>query len=98
MYKYQPYPRSMYLNGDVEADRIVVENAEEEAESRTRGYRKAWEPAQIDPIPVFGAKPEKSEDDIPPRADLLIMAEAKSIKVDGRWSDKRLAEEIATKD
>lgn len=42
-YVYVPYPRSLYLGGDVLADRIVVESELEEVESRQRGYLKAYE-------------------------------------------------------
>ncbi len=48
-YEYRPYPRRLYLNGEVLADdphatnSVVVANATGEAEARAKGYRKAYE-------------------------------------------------------
>jgi hypothetical protein len=42
-YVYKPYPRSLYLGGDVLAERIVVEGEVDEVEARQRGYLKAHE-------------------------------------------------------
>ena len=48
-YRYQPYPRRLYLYGEVIPDdlhatnSVVVESAEEESAARARGYGFAWE-------------------------------------------------------
>lgn len=50
-YVYQPYPRRLYLNGEVipgdlhATNSVVVNSEEEEAAQRALGYRKAYEPA-----------------------------------------------------
>lgn len=58
-----PYPRRLYLNGEVipgdlhAINSVVVEDAEAEEDARSKGYRKAWEPA---PIGGNGGSPSES--------------------------------------
>lgn len=61
-YVYRPYPRRLYLDGDVNQHSLVVEDEHAEQVHRARGYRKAYEPA--DPkttlvIPTLGGGDDK---------------------------------------
>lgn len=49
-YRYQEYPKSLYLRGwdDLNAT-VVVNNEDEEATARAEGYRSLAEPAETDP-------------------------------------------------
>ena len=38
------YPKSLYFNGDVEQEHVIVRSADEEAAKRAEGFRVAWEP------------------------------------------------------
>lgn len=40
------HPKSLYLNGDVNSDHVIVKNAEEEAQMREKGYRVHGEPEE----------------------------------------------------
>lgn len=51
-YTYVPYPRRLYLNGEVipgdlhATNSVVVNSEDEELEARGKGYRKAYEPIE----------------------------------------------------
>lgn len=92
------YPRMLYRAGGKEpihglglfSTRIVSDAAEHEA-AMAEGWRETTTEA-------LAPAPEPAEDNAPPtRAELEKMAEELGIKIDGRWSDKRLAEAIAAK-
>lgn len=48
---FQEYPKALYLNGELEGDHVVVNNAEEEAEKRPDGYRMLAEFEKEDEAP-----------------------------------------------
>ena len=87
------YPRMLYrFGGDVElqdgsyATRIVADQAEHEAAA-------GW---FLTPAEAKNNQPP--DDNAPPtRAELQTKADELGIKADGRWSDKRLSDEIAAK-
>lgn len=73
-YIYRPYPRRLYLDGDVDKPSLVVEDEFAEQVQRSRGYRKAHEPADEkttltiptlapDEKPKPGKKPKKAPKD-----------------------------------
>jgi hypothetical protein len=43
---FQPYPKMLYLRGEVEAEFVIVQDAGEESAKRAEGYRGAWEPEE----------------------------------------------------
>lgn len=78
--------------------RIAYMRAEDEATLEKR-LRQGWttdrsgvapKPAE----PVAAPEPAPSDDVAPTRAELEAKAEELGIKVDGRWSDKRLMVEL----
>jgi len=98
-YVFQEFPKALYHPDGKSKQPVIVKNADEEA-----AQIKLWTPEPtpvaepvpptppIDPVvATVVTEPAPSAD----RAALIIKAEAVGIKVDGRWSDKRLADEIA---
>lgn len=99
------FPRMIYRAGGphdcegVMCDYRVIDSAQAFEAAQAEGWRLTHTEA------AEAAKPEPGEsaddapdDDAPPtRAEMLQKAAELGIKVDGRWSDKRLAEAIAAK-
>ena len=66
---------------------VVADKAEYEA-----ALKDAW---HIDQYKAKDAKQDADDDAPPTRAELEVRAAQLGIKVDGRWSDSRLAEAVA---
>lgn len=49
---FQKYPMSLYMNGDVEAEHVIVQDEAQEAEMRAEGFRMGWESQEKAPEPV----------------------------------------------
>lgn len=49
---FHEFPKSLYMAGDVEAEHVIVQDAEEEATKRAQGFCGAWE---------HGDKPKAAE-------------------------------------
>ncbi len=95
------FPRMIYRAGGphncegILCEYRMVESAEAFEQAHADGWRlthtEAGEAAKPAPEPVA----EVPDDNAPPtRAEMLQRAEELGIKVDKRWSDKRLAEAI----
>lgn len=110
-YTYQPYPRRLYLRGEVisgdlhATNSVVVGSVAEEASARAHGYLKAYETSggndgsHQNSVP--GIPSGQDQDGVAPISadpsldDLRAKAESRGIKVDRRWKEARLLEEIA---
>jgi len=106
-YVYQEFPKALYHPDGKSKHPVIVKNADEEAAQIklwTPEPTPVAEPVPatlpVDPAPpllvpvateVVATEPAPSAD----RSALIAKAESVGIKVDGRWSDKRLAAEIA---
>lgn len=115
-----PYPRRLYLNGEVlpndphATNSVVVNSAEEEAQARSNGYLKAYEIGSNGGSPIASEQALPSAPDATARGvlpcaqggaaptsatssvdDLRAQLEAAGVKVDGRWKESRLIEELA---
>lgn len=77
----QEFPKALYPNGDAAAAVRIVVDAEAEAAARDEGFDDVREQA--------GAPAELDAE------ALMTEAEELGVKVDKRWSVKRLAEEVA---
>lgn len=114
VYVYKPYPRRLYMGGQVipgdlhARNSVVVQNEAEEAAARLKGYRKPHEPeptgghGDSSPPGFDSFRQEPSGDERPAAADplydiaaLRARAAALGLKVDGRWKEARLRDEIA---
>jgi hypothetical protein len=84
---FQAYPK--WITTPAGARKIVQDAEEEAAEMAAPAPIPQPEPPVV---PVSQSEIKNAL--VPSRADLVTVAEAKGIKVDGRWSDARLAEEI----
>lgn len=86
-YVYQPYPKALNVPG-TPGVQIVVQNEDEHlAQLEAWGVfapQKAPVPPAVNPL----LDPQS------PREKLLAKAEKLGVKVDGRWSDNRLAEVV----
>lgn len=114
---YQPYPRRLYLHGEVipgdlhATNSVVVGDEQQEAEARANGYAKAWEVIEKKDIGGNGGSPAEAvrlsaphQDDVavvsagPTLDELREQAKALGIKVDRRWKEARLQEEIESRE
>lgn len=77
----QEFPKALYPSGDASAPVRIVADAEGETAARAEGFDDVRE--QPEPAAELDAEA------------LMAEAEELGIKVDKRWSVKRLAEEIA---
>jgi hypothetical protein len=117
---YHPYPRRLYLHGEVlpndphATNSVVVSGEEEEAAARAKGYRKAYEIGSNGGSPSESEQALSSAPDEPAHSslpcdqggaapasatlsveDLRAQLEAAGVKVDGRWKEARLLDELS---
>lgn len=43
---FAEYPKSLYLDGDIEREHVIVHSADDEQAKRAEGFRVAWEPEE----------------------------------------------------
>lgn len=48
---FHEYPKSLYLNADQESEHVIVQDAEQEAEQRSKGFRMIGEPQKENTAP-----------------------------------------------
>lgn len=60
-----PYPKAIYLDGDLSKATITVKDAEAEALAQADGYF-AWQPPQDEPEPVAGEVPDDDASEAAP--------------------------------
>ena len=97
------FPRMLYRapGGDVQTDSgwcayTIVQDAAAMDAALSDGWAETSEAAAANLRDAQAPKADTSADDAPPtRAELERKAAELGIRVDGRWSDKRMGEEIS---
>ena len=70
------YPKALYLNGDSQAEEVLVKDAEEEAAKRAEGFR------------VYGEVQEQPGEET--AESLRVKLDAAGIEYDKRWGIAKL--------